>query len=103
MTQQPRSQPRSLKDMWQQAGTPGLPSRPVAHEAAPAPSGPKYALRRFFTGVRDTANMMIGIPSYENYLAHMAARHPDIRPMTEAEFFRNRQEARYGAGRAGCC
>lgn len=100
------TQPKSLKDMWQQAG-PGLPRQPVTHAAAPAqaaaPSGPRYALRRFFTGVRDTANLMIGIPSYEAYLAHMAARHPDVRPMTEAEFFRNRQEARYGAGGARCC
>lgn len=99
-------QPRSLKDMWQQAGDPGLPPRPApqpehaGHESAP---GPKYALRRFFSGVRETANMMIGIPSYENYLAHMASRHPDVPPMSEIEFFRNRQEARYGAGRAGCC
>lgn len=105
-----KQQPTSLKDLWQQAGHPGQPSGPVAgattahsaetHAGLP---GPKYALRRFFSGVRETANMMIGIPSYENYLAHMAARHPDVAPMSEIEFFRNRQEARYGAGRAGCC
>lgn len=66
-------------------------------------SSTKYTLRTFLRGVRDTANLMIGIPSYETYLAHMASRHPDIRPMSEAEFFRNRQEARYGAGGARCC
>ena len=99
-----KQQPRSLKDMWQQAG-PGLPAQPAPQpdHTDHTPQGPKYALRRFFSGVRETANMMIGIPSYENYLAHMASRHPDIPPMSEIEFFRNRQEARYGAGRAGCC
>ncbi|WP_349257194.1 YbdD/YjiX family protein [Pedomonas sp.] len=102
-------QPKSLKDMWQQAGDPGLPGRPVtldqtAHDPRThGNQGPKYALRRFFSGVRETANLMIGIPSYENYLAHMANRHPDIAPMSEIEFFRNRQEARYGAGGARCC
>ena len=106
-----KQQPRSLKDMWQQAG-PGLPAAPVPQSETEhaghvsgqqTAQGPKYALRRFFSGVRETANMMIGIPSYENYLAHMASRHPSIPPMSEIEFFRNRQEARYGAGRAGCC
>ena len=63
----------------------------------------KYALRRFFTGVRDTANLMIGIPSYEAYRQHMAERHPDQPVMSEAEFFRNRQEARYGGRNGGRC
>ncbi|MCH8684534.1 YbdD/YjiX family protein [Sphingosinicellaceae bacterium A1X5R2] len=47
---------------------------------------------------------MIGIPSYEAYCQHMAQRHPDLPVMSEAEFFRNRQEARY-CGRNGgrCC
>jgi len=63
----------------------------------------KYALRRFFSGVRDTANLMIGIPSYEAYRRHMAERHPDVPPMSETEFFRNRMAARYGASGARCC
>lgn len=97
-------QAKSLKDLWQQAGPTGLPAAAQAKaQTAPEPAGPKYALRRFFSGVRDTANLMIGIPSYETYLAHMASRHPGITPMSEAEFFRNRQEARYGAGGARCC
>lgn len=106
MNQQAKSrQAKSLKDLWQQAGPTGLPAAAAQAKAqtAPEPAGPKYALRRFFSGVRDTANLMIGIPSYETYLAHMASRHPDITPMSEAEFFRNRQEARYGAGGARCC
>jgi uncharacterized short protein YbdD (DUF466 family) len=34
----------------------------------------------------------------------MAARHPDVSPMSRVEFVRERQEARFGAGgRFGRC
>ena len=44
------------------------------------------------------AMMMIGVPSYDTYLAHMAEHHPGQKAMSYAEFFRNRQDARYGVG-----
>lgn len=52
----------------------------------------------------DTGRLMVGVPSYRAYVAHMSDAHPDLPVMTEAAFFRNRQEARYG-GRSGgrCC
>ena len=54
--------------------------------------------------LRETARLMVGQPSYETYLAHMAQRHPERPPMTREAFFRNRLEARYGGnGRIGCC
>ncbi len=48
---------------------------------------------------------MIGLPDYDNYLNHMQVNHPDQPVMTYEEFFRERQEARYGAnGRTiKCC
>ena len=49
------------------------------------------------------AKMMVGLPDYENYVAHLRATHPDLPVMTEIEFFRERQEARYGSGRSGGC
>lgn len=49
------------------------------------------------------ARLMVGVPDYGNYVAHMRATHPDQTPMNYEEFFRNRQEARYGRGRGGCC
>ncbi|MGR6328034.1 YbdD/YjiX family protein [Sphingomonas sp. XXL09] len=54
--------------------------------------------------VIDTARAMVGQPSYRAYVDHMAAHHPDAPVMTEAQFFRDRQQARYG-GRGGgrCC
>lgn len=50
------------------------------------------------------ANLMVGIPDYDNYVQHMKLNHPDKPPMTYEEFFRERQDARYG-GKGGfkCC
>ncbi|EHC73154.1 putative small protein YjiX [Salmonella enterica subsp. enterica serovar Minnesota str. A4-603] len=50
------------------------------------------------------AKMMIGVPDYDNYVEHMRITHPDQTPMTYEEFFRERQDARYGGkGGARCC
>ena len=47
--------------------------------------------------------LMVGLPEYDTYLAHMEREHPDNTAMTYEEFFRERQEARYGSGRSGGC
>lgn len=48
--------------------------------------------------------LMIGLPDYGNYVSHMEATHPDKPVMTYEEFFRERQDARYGAnGRSSRC
>ena len=49
---------------------------------------------------------MIGVPDYETYVAHRQAKHPNQPIMTYAEFFRERQQARYAIGKGrfrGCC
>ncbi len=54
----------------------------------------------------DAARLMVGVPNYDVYVAHVRRTHPDATPMTYAEFFRERQNARYGAdGKGGfrCC
>lgn len=59
--------------------------------------------------LREGARLMIGVPDYDTYVAHMQQAHPDQPVMTYAEFFRERQAARYGEGSAGsargfrCC
>ena len=52
-----------------------------------------------------TARLMVGIPDYENYLAHRQEHHPDEAVMSYEEFFRERQASRYGAngGRISRC
>jgi uncharacterized short protein YbdD (DUF466 family) len=51
--------------------------------------------------------LMVGLPDYGNYVTHMETNHPDSPIMTYEEFFRERQDARYGgAGSsrgAKCC
>ncbi|MWP63070.1 YbdD/YjiX family protein [Gilliamella sp. Pas-s25] len=50
------------------------------------------------------ANLMIGIPDYDNYVQHMKLTHPEQTPMTYEEFFKERQEAKYsGKGGFKCC
>ncbi|MBP6122099.1 MULTISPECIES: YbdD/YjiX family protein [Providencia] len=52
------------------------------------------------------ARMLIGIPDYDTYVQHMNDNHPDKPVMTYKEFFRERQDARYGgSGKGGfrCC
>lgn len=49
------------------------------------------------------ARLMVGVPDYETYVAHMKQTHPDLPAMTYEEFFRNRQEARYAGGVGKCC
>nr|WP_282599738.1 YbdD/YjiX family protein [Novosphingobium sp. SG707] len=53
--------------------------------------------------MRRLIGALVGMPDYDAYLAHIRAHHPDRAPMTRQEFFRNRQEARYGKGGGGKC
>lgn len=51
-----------------------------------------------------TMRLMVGMPDYDRYVAHVQRVHPGQAPMSYEEFFRNRQDARYGGrGRMGCC
>lgn len=49
------------------------------------------------------ARRMIGVPDYEHYVAHLRAHHPDRTVPTYAEFFAERQRARYVRGGGRCC
>ncbi len=50
-----------------------------------------------------TMRLMVGLPEYSTYLTHMENTHPGQAVMSYEEFFRERQEARYGSSRAGRC
>ncbi|QGN55701.1 YbdD/YjiX family protein [Novosphingobium sp. Gsoil 351] len=54
----------------------------------------------------DCGRLMVGMPSYTDYLLHQRSHHPEAMPMNRAEFVRNRQAARFGGGGRGgfrCC
>lgn len=53
--------------------------------------------------IGEMARLMVGQPPYEAYLAHMRQHHPDRPPMGRVEFFRDREEARYGGRNGGKC
>lgn len=51
-----------------------------------------------------TMRLMVGVPEYSTYVDHMKSTHPDRPIMSYPEFFRERQEARYGSkGRISRC
>ncbi len=47
--------------------------------------------------------LIIGIPDYDTYVAHVRRSHPERVPMTYEEFFIERQNARYKGGGGRCC
>ncbi|GAB4063759.1 YbdD/YjiX family protein [Uliginosibacterium sediminicola] len=49
------------------------------------------------------ARMMVGQPDYDTYVQHIRTTHPERRPMSYEEFFRERQEARFGGATGKCC
>ena len=49
---------------------------------------------------------MVGVPDYDDYVAHRHKDHPGEPVMSYAEFFRERQNSRYGVGTgkiSRCC
>jgi uncharacterized short protein YbdD (DUF466 family) len=51
----------------------------------------------------ETARLMVGQPDYDVYVQHIRLKHPDQTPMTYEEFFRNREDARFGGATGKCC
>ena len=63
-------------------------------------------LRRVRTGWRwavQTARLCCGVPDYDAYVRHLRAHHPERTVPSYAEFFRERQAARYSGGGGGRC
>lgn len=57
----------------------------------------------FGRGLAQSLRLMVGLPDYGTYVAHMQATHPEQAPMSYEAFFRERQQARYGAKLGRCC
>ncbi len=63
----------------------------------------RESLLRAWLGARQLARAVIGVPDYDTYLRHCREHHPDRAPMAYAEFFANRQGARYKGTGGRCC
>lgn len=53
--------------------------------------------------LKQSFRLMVGVPDYGSYVAHIRATHPDQEPMSYEAFFRERQAARYGSATGRCC
>ena len=77
--------------------------RPRPEGAAPD-AGVIARLHAAWKKAAETANLAVGVPDYDRYVRHRAANHPGEPVMSYAEFFRERQDARYGsAANPRCC
>lgn len=57
----------------------------------------------FWQKLREAGALMVGVPDYERYLAHMRASHPEHPPLSREAFLRNRMLARYSGKGSGKC
>lgn len=78
---------------------------PVPPVSAPASASPGRlaALRGLWRKLREGGALMVGVPDYDHYVAHMRENHPGHAPMTREAFVRARMEARYGGKGTGKC
>lgn len=54
-------------------------------------------------GVRQGCRQVFGIPDYERYLEHAAARHPGEPVLSRGEFCAQAIDRRYGRNGPRCC
>ena len=53
---------------------------------------------------RAVMELVVGLPDYDRYVAHLQEVHPETQAMSRDAFFRTRQDARFGAGGGlRCC
>jgi len=55
----------------------------------------QWTLKPVLRRAAQTLRLMVGVGDYDQYLAHMRAHHPELAPMSRAEYFRHCQAARY--------
>jgi uncharacterized short protein YbdD (DUF466 family) len=63
-----------------------------------------HKISQTLSQLSQSMRLMVGMPEYSTYVEHMKTAHPDQSVMSYEEFFRERQEARYGSkGRLNRC
>lgn len=80
---------------------PGVPTGSADAGATVKPV--RTALRTLWQKLREGGALMVGVPDYDRYVAHMREHHPEQAPMTRDAFIRARMEARYGGKGTGKC
>lgn len=67
------------------------------------PNDPFALAAVFWQRTLQGARLMVGVPDYDAYVAHLRESHPDVRPLTREDFVRAAQDRRYGRGGSRCC
>lgn len=57
----------------------------------------------FWQRAVQSARLMVGVPDYDAYVAHLREAHPDVRPLAREDFLRAAMDNRYGKGGGGRC
>lgn len=78
------------------------PEKAIA-TAAGAADGLRPRLLAVWRRLREGGALMVGVPDYERYVAHMRAVHPEITPLSREAFVVDRMQARYGGKGTGKC
>lgn len=60
-------------------------------------------IKRVWKTARLTANLMVGVPDYENYVARQRQHNPNAPVMTELQFQDYCRKRRCGACGGRCC
>lgn len=60
-------------------------------------------VRASFARAADVLRRIIGVPDYERYVAHLQACHPETKPMSRQEFFKQDWDKRYSQPGSRCC
>ncbi len=63
----------------------------------------RAAVRRALARAARVARAVIGVPDYERYLEHRRSRHPDEPLLSQEQFAREGERARYERPGARCC
>jgi uncharacterized short protein YbdD (DUF466 family) len=64
---------------------------------------PRKGLFARMRNARQVCRQVFGIPDYEGYLAHAAARHPGQPVLSRRDFFSWAIERKYGKSGPRCC
>ncbi|MDF2446811.1 MAG: putative small protein [Moraxellaceae bacterium] len=76
-------------------------SAPVA--GAGMPVNLRQRVGALWQRLREGGALMVGVPDYARYVAHMQETHPELAPLSREAFVRARMEARYGGKGGGKC
>lgn len=79
------------------------PLSDVAPPAAATSAAHPIGFRARFKRVVAIVRRIIGVPDYDEYLAHMQRHFPDCTPMDPRTFERDRMAAKYRQPGSRCC